>query len=1060
MVKNFSKSFIFITILAFYVVQVQAQVTTSRISGVVFDENGEGLPGANIIAVHEPTGIDYGTTSRLDGRYNLPNLKVGGPYSITFSFVGYQDQKIENVFLVLGETFTADVEMQDASMELAEIVIEAARGEFDSDRTGPETRIDNERLKIMPTISRSASDIYRLNPQSDGNSFGGRNDQYNNFSLDGSIFNNPFGLDAATPGGQTNAQPISLDAIDQIQVAIAPFDVTMAGFTGASVNAVTKSGTNEFHGTVFGFYRNQDMTGKKVAGESFTVPDLNQVQAGFSFGGPIIKNKLFFFVNGEFERRSDLGSTFVASRGQSGENVSRVEAADMDLVSSTLAEYDYETGVYEGYTHETNNEKGIIKLDWNINKNHTLTATYNFLRASREQNAHPSALGRRGPDLVTLQFFNSGYEINNNIQSGIIELNSIFGNKFSNKFQAGFTHFDDFRNPFSAPFPVLNINKNGVRYIVAGHEPFSINNKLDQKVFQFSNNFDIYAGNHTITVGVNFEKFEFDNSFNLGVYESFTSAYPGGTFGPGFESVQAFVDYAATPAFQGDIDYARGVFDNNNANDSWALAETNVGQLAFYAQDRWAVNNHLTLTFGLRGDRPMYFDTDKKIQENIDRKGGIIDEGGSYAPDVVYYDEAGNPVQFVHTDLPTTRILWSPRFGFNWDPTGKKMTQLRGGTGLFSGRFPFVWIGNQVANPDFFFYNMTDKDFRFPQVWKTNIGIDQKFSNGWVVSLDYMYSKDRNAMMVKNYGFKPPSKRLSGPDNRLIYDSATDRAEGPFGGPTNAYVFTNVDQGRAHNFTVEVKKTWNKGWFGTLAYNYLDSRDVSSIEAEISSDAFDRNATLDHVNTPLLQPSIYGNQHRILGTLNKMFEYGKGKYATTFSLFFEYAKGGRYSYTYAGDINNDGVFFGNDLLYIPTQSEIGQMQFDESIGASEGEQRSALEAFIAQDPYLSENRGSYAERNAAMLPWYNTWDLRILQDFNVGRSKFQLSWDILNIGNLINNSWSIRQLQVINQPIGVSGVDENGVPTYNFSPELTNSFNNSFGLESRWQMQLGLRYIF
>lgn len=1041
-----------------------AQVTTSRISGVVLDENQEGLPGANIIAVHGPTGISYGTTSRLDGRYNLPNLKVGGPYTVNVSFVGYKDRKLENVFLVLGETFSADFVMRPESTELDEIVVQAQRGDFDSERTGAETTIDNDRLVKMPTIRRSASDIYRLSPQSSGDSFGGRNDQYNNFSLDGSIFNNPFGLDAATPGGQTNSQPISLDAIDQIQVAIAPYDVTMAGFTGASVNAVTKSGTNQFHGTVFGFYRNQDLTGKKVGGQDFTVPDLSQTQIGFSLGGPIIKNKLFFFVNAEMERRSDLGSTFVADRGQEGENVSRVTAADMELVSSTLAQNGYSTGVYEGYTHDTDNEKGIIKLDWSINQNHTLTATYNFLNASRDLNAHPTAIGRRGPDLVTLQFANSGYQINNKIQSGIIELNSIFGNKFSNKFQAGYTHFDDFRNPFSEPFPVLNINKGGVRYIVAGHEPFSIHNRLDQKVFQITDNFDIYAGNHTITVGISFEKFEFDNSFNLGVYEGSGTNYPGGTFGPGFDDVDAFVTYAATPDFQTDIAHARNVYNTNNANNSWALAETNVGQFAFYAQDRWNVNKNLTLTFGLRGDKPMYFDTSKKIEENIARKGGLVADGGTYSPSTVYYDEAGNPVTFDHTVLPTTKILWSPRFGFNWDPSGEKRTQLRGGTGLFSGRFPFVWIGNQVANPDWFFYNVTDPDFRFPQVWRTNLGVDQKFGNGWIVSLDYIYSKDRNAMIVRNYGFKPPSDNVSGVENRERYDSDSDRATfDEFGFPilTNAYVFTNSDMGRVHNFTIEVKKSWNKGWYGTLAYNFLDSKDVSSIEAEISSDAFERNGIVGHVNTPVLQPSIYGNNHRVLGTLNKTFLYGNGRHGTTISLLFEYVKGGRYSYTYAGDINNDGVFFGNDMLYVPTNAEIDQMRFDTGGGITEQAQRDALASYINQDPYLSKNRGKYAERYGALSPWYSTWDLRILQDLYVGKSsKLQFSWDILNVGNLLSSNWGVRQIPTINQPITVTGVDATGVPTYSFSPELTSTFSDSFDLNSRWQMQFGLRFTF
>jgi hypothetical protein len=316
-------------------------------------------------------------------------------------------------------------------------------------------------------------------------------------------------------------------------------------------------------------------------------------------------------------------------------------------------------------------------------------------------------------------------------------------------------------------------------------------------------------------------------------------------------------------------------------------------------------------------------------------------------------------------------------------------------------------------------------------------------------------------MLVRNYGFKPPTNQLNAPgDTRATYNSATDRASDPFGGPTNAYVFTNVDEGRAHNITLEARKSWISGWSASLAYNYLDSKDVSSIEAEISSDAFERNATLNHVNTPLLQPSLYGLRNRIIGTVNRTFSYGGGKHATTFSLFLEYAEGGRYSYTYAGDINNDGVFFGNDLLFVPTDVQLNQMQF--VAGAfTEQEQRDAYGAFIGQDPYLSTIRGEYAERNAALSPWWSTWDVRILQDLIINEnSKFQLSWDILNIGNLISNSWGVRQIPTLTQPISVAGVDATGVPTYSFNPGLNDSYADSFGLSSRWQMQLGLRFIF
>ena len=545
-------------------------------------------------------------------------MKVGGPYTVTVSFVGFTTQTLEGISLILGQKQTLNFTLVSETTNMDEVVIKANQDDIDPSRTGAVTTIDNDRLKLMPTISRSAQDLTRLTPQSDGNSFGGRNDQYNNFSLDGSIFNNPFGLDAATPGGQTNAQPISLDAIDQIQVSLAPYDVTQAGFTGASVNAVTKSGNNRFQGTVFGFYRNDGLTGSKVSGTDIIVPELTQFQGGFSLGGPIVKNKLFFFVNAEIERRDDAGSNFVADNGSNtGANVSRVLASDLQAVSDALAGIGYQTGPYEGYIHETNNIKGILKLDWTINSKHSLTATYNFLDAERDLNAHPSAIQRRGPSLTTLQFANSGYQINNEIQSGIIEIKSIFNNTFSNKFQAGYTHFNDFRNPFSSPMPAYTLTKDNIPYIVVGHEPFSINNRLDQKVYQISNNLNIFAGKHTFTVGGSFERFEFDNSFNL-------TGYGFDVFGT--VALDDFLNLVQDGTVATAQTNAQNTFVSNNESDSWALAETNVGQLAFYAQDEIAISDRFNLTLGLRLDIPLYFDTPEKAQENIDRKGGLLSD--------------------------------------------------------------------------------------------------------------------------------------------------------------------------------------------------------------------------------------------------------------------------------------------------------------------------------------------------------------------------------------------------------------------------------------------------
>jgi len=1032
-----------------------AQVTTASIDGLVTDQDGEPLAGTNIIAVHEPSGTQRGVSTRANGRFTLPNLRIGGPYTVTASFVGFTKQQEQNITLSLGKTKTVNFQLVQNVSDLSELVVTAGTEDINDDRTGAATTIDTKEIQDLPTITRSAEDIYRVSPSADGNSFVGRNDQLNNFSLDGSIFNNPFGLDVATAGGQTNAQPISLDAIDQIQVSIAPFDVTQSGFTGASINAVTKSGTNTFKGSVFGFYRNEDFTGSTVAGNDILVPDLTQFQSGFSLGGPIIEDKLFFFANLEFDLRDDLGSNFLANNpSRTGSNVSRVPEEDLLAVSNVLeSRFGYETGSFERYSRETNNNKGIFKLDWNINNNNSLTATYNYLDAFRGLNANPSAIGRRGPDFTTLQFANSGYRINNSIQSGIIELRSLIGSKFSNNLQIGYTRFDDSRDPFSEPFPVININQNGVRAIVAGHEPFSIHNRLDQQIFQVTNNFDIFANDHTITVGASFEAFLFDNSFNLGAYDGGSR---GGTFGPGFESVQSFLDFVNSGQLDPIVEGARETFQNNNANDGWALAETNVGQFSLYAQDKWTISNKFNFTYGLRVDLPLYFNTSELIQENIDRKGGTVDEGGTYAPGVTYFDENGDPIQFDSTELPDQTPIFSPRVGFNWDVLGDQNLQLRGGSGLFTGRFPFVLIGNQVANPDFFFYQTTSPDFDFPQVWRTNLGAEKTLKGGWLLSTDLIYTKDINALLVRNFGLRPPSGNLNGPDNRPFYLNS-DRATGPFGGPTNAYVFTNTNDGRSFNFTFEAKKRFGS-LYTSLAYNYLDSRDVNSIEAEISSDAFNRNPALGDVNNPGLAPSLFGDKHRFVGTLNKTFNYGDGTWATTVSLFAEVARGGRFSYTYAGDANGDGSGL-NDLIFVPTESELQNFTFS-GTAAEQATQREAYNNFIEQDDYLSERRGDFAEKYAVLSPWFSNFDLRLLQDLNLGNNSIQFSLDILNIGNLINSDWGVRENPTNAQPIGISVDQQTLEPTYTFDPDLNDSFTNQFDLQSRWRMQFGLRYSF
>ncbi|MFV8327392.1 TonB-dependent receptor [Flavobacterium sp. ZS1P14] len=1050
------KKIITVLFFVFGLHMMVGQTTTSSIRGGVKSAGNELLPGATILAVHTPSGTKYSALSNADGRFNMLNMRIGGPYKIVVSFIGFKNQEFDDVYLELGKAFGLDVILEDESQKLEEVKVVGAKNKiFQSGRTGAETTIGRRELAVLPSISRSAEDFTRLEPSASGGSFGGRNDQYNNYSLNGAVFNNPFGLDAATPGGQTGSQPISLDAIDQIQVATAPYDVTLSGFTGASVNAVTKSGTNEFHGTAYSFYRNQDLTGSKVHGEKIFVPSLEQTQAGLSIGGPIIKNKLFFFANYEIDKRSDLGSNVVANdgNGTTGVNESRVLATDLMHVSTELGKLGYDTGAYQGFTHNSDSNKGIIKFDWNINDNHKLAFIYNFLDASKDKPAHPTAILRRGPDVNTMQFEKSGYQINNQINSFLVELNSKFSEVITNKLQAGYTHFNDFRKPFSAPAPVISITKDGSPYIIAGHEPFSINNKLDQKVIQVTDNLNIVRGNHTYTAGFSFEKFIFKNSFNL---KGYGFDVFGSTDMAGFDANIANGYYADA------IAAAQVTFNTKNAlrdgtDGGWNLAETTVGQLAFYVQDEWNINDNFKLIYGLRADKPLYFNTSNLIQKFID-----TDNSEGYVPTINYYDpKDGSTVHFDSTKLPGNALLWSPRAGFNWDVNGNKVTQLRGGTGIFTGKLPFVWIGNQVGGTDPFFYEVVNHDFKFPQVWRTSLGIDHKFENNYVLTVDMSYNKDINAVHVQDWGLKTPTSQLNGVDSRLIYGSNDYGTWNEYGFPAraHAYVLTNSKKGSAFNTSVKVQKTFDNGLFASLAYNYLKSKDVNSIEAEITGDAFNFNPALGNVNNDVLSNSKYGDTHRFIGVASKKWKYGNDKWATTVSTFFEYAQGGRFNYTYGGDINNDGAS-GNDLIYIPTTAEISTMIFS---GAGQG---TAFDNYIKQDDYLNGRRGQYAERYGALSPWRGKWDLKLMQDYNFKissvsekKNTVQFSVDVLNVGNLLNSDWGLIQQPISVQPIGVS-VNAANIPTYTFNGTQTRTFSYDASLASRWQAQFGIRYIF
>jgi hypothetical protein len=1062
-------------------------VTTSGLDGFVTDTDGNPLVGANIVVNYEPSGTQYGTSVRDGGLYTIPNMRAGGPYTITITYIGYHAQEKNEIYLVLGQTQSVDFELAVEAIEMMEVEVTGVQDNvLNADRTGAATFIGDLEVAQMPSIKRSTRDLTRLDPRSDGNfSFGGKNWLYNNISVDGSSFNNAFGLDDPAPGGQANAESIPFDAVEQVQVSVASFKVTEGGYTGAGINTITKSGTNEFKGSFYSFLRNEMLVGNKVSGtEVVANPDLFYNQTGFTYSGPIIPNKLFFFLNGEMERKTDPGSNFVAAEGD-GLGESRVSAATMDQIRQVMMDvYGYETGPYQDYTHKTENNKLLLKFDWNISDKHNASLRYNFLDAVRDLGPHGFVLSfnntGRGPNNTSLPFQNSGYAINNNLHSLAFELNSMFGGNMANHFFASYNRFRDFREPFSVDFPTIEIGENGVTYTTLGHEPFSIHNILDQDVLQITDNLSYFMGQHVFTAGVNYEQFKFFNSFNIFRHGLFMldASWAGFLGGTTYSTLDDFFNAVDNQTdFGGMINIAGGDFKGELID---------VGQFAVYAQDEYTASRNLNLTFGLRVDIPIYY------TDPIDNP---------FSRGLTLLDENDEPETVDQSKLPDTQILWSPRFGFNWDVNGDRTLQVRGGSGIFTGRLPFVWIGNVISNPganpnlwgqfnpidipanhvtddgdsrnvegrsvlqQSFDLNAMVEDFKWPQVWKTNFAVDSKLPMGLLGTLEVVYGKDLNAIYMRNADLDVPERYLD--DGRPYYgDTSTDRElnEAYPGEGAGVYVIDNTDEGYNLTITAQVRKVHDWGLNTSLAYTYLQAKNNLK-STEIASVLWQSQPVQGDPNNPNLSHSEFGNRHRIIGTANYTHDWNS-THSTNIGVFFEaaegnryiYSGGNRYSFTYAGDVNGDGVG-GNDLIYIPENQN--DIVLDESSNWSD------LDAFIEQDSYLSEHRGEIAERHGLTNPWFSNIDLRVLHNFKTNIGTFQLSIDLLNAANLVNSNWGVRKVAnpLATTPLELTGWTDDGEPILKFNAlnengDVIDTFFDDPGPFSRWGLQIGLRYMF
>ena len=1105
MSRHLQTLFLLAVMSILFVLPTQAQVTTASMSGTVMFQD-EPVIGATIMAVHEPSGSNYGTITNVDGRFSLQGMRTGGPYKVTISYVGYQSSVYTGIMLQLGETYNINAELKESSELLDEVVITATKSKFSNEKTGATTNISASQIAELPTINRSISDIARISPYASGMSFAGGDGRSTNFTIDGANFNNNFGLSDKLPGG---GNPISMDAIEEVQVVVAPFDVRQTNFLGGGINAITKSGTNTFKGTAYAYYRNQDMRGNRIDGEDLGArADESKTTYGFTLGGPIIKNKLFFFAN--FEQEKTPGEVIKYRARQAGEKaegmISRTLASDMDKVANHLREkYGYDPGSYTNFPADEKNTKFLARVDWNITDQHRLSLRYNNTKntAWNGPNGNSSDTGYRLNNTYrvgtqSMSFANSMYSMDNKVQSWSADLNSRFSDKISNQLLFTYTNIEDMRGSNSSPFPFIDImytDENGTNvlepYISAGYELFTWNNGVKNKITNITDNFTLFAGNHKVTAGISFEHQFANNAYmrnGTGYYR--------------YASIDDFLNDRTPESFALTYGY-NGEKEPN--------AQVTFNQIGIYAQDEWNIRPNFKLTYGIRLDN-LFFD-DSDLERNtaiydLDFGGQRIDTG----------------------KWPKNRMQVSPRLGFNWDIFGDKSLKIRGGSGIFTGRLPLVFFTNMPTNANMvqnsvqfktsyensvatgydprldqfkggMITNVDDMisqlglpttnekhyagskisgvvdNFKMPQIWKSSIAVDYQLPVSFPLSVtgEFIYNKNINAVIVNNINIKDPEannwERFSGADNRYIYPTHTVENNGKkttiydyqYVQGKNAVVMDNSSKGHGYtaNITVNTQPVENLNLM--MAYTHTESKEISGLPGSDPVSTWQGLHSIQGPNFGMVQRSQYVVPDKLIASANWYipFEYKGLLRGTNLSLFYTGYSAGGYSFLYTNDMNGDGI--ANDLMYIPANDN--EIQFKDEAD------RKAFWNFVEQDSYLKNHKGEYAEAYAARSPWVHRFDFRISEDFEfkVGKTKhcIQLSLDIMNIGNLFNSKWGISKTNAASnysKILKYEGKDKGNKPIFSMHKKdgeyLTETYETYQNYSECWKMQVGIRYIF